>query len=275
GYDLRSLVHNGADYLHLHLEAKKLAFEDRARFYADPDFARVPVRDLISKEYAARRRRRIDPERAARRYPPGDPAAAEARLRDGDTVYLTVADRDRNVVSLIQSNYRGFGSGLCPDGLGFCLQDRGALFALEEGHPNVYEPHKRPFHTIIPAFVTRDGRPFMSFGVMGGDMQPQGHVQVLCNVIDFGMNLQEAGDAARYRHIGSSTPTGRKMTDGGRVALESGIGAGVRRALVERGHRLVSSPGGFGGYQAIRYDTENDVYYGASESRKDGQAAGY
>ncbi|MCZ6573517.1 MAG: gamma-glutamyltransferase [Planctomycetota bacterium] len=274
-YDLKALGHNSAPYLHLHLEAKKLAYEDRARFYADMDFAKVPVERLISKEYAAERRKLIDPERAARAYPPGKLAEADARLREGDTVYLTVADKDRNMVSLIQSNYRGFGSGLCPDGLGFCLQDRGALFALEEGHPNVYAPGKRPFHTIIPAFVTRDGKPFMSFGVMGGDMQPQGHVQILCNILDFGMNLQEAGDAARYHHIGSSEPTGTHMTDGGWVSLESGIGQEVRRELARMRHRIHHAVGGFGGYQAIRYDADHNVYYGASESRKDGNAAGY
>ncbi len=179
------------------------------------------------------------------------------------------------MISLIQSNYRGFGSGLVPDGLGFVFQDRGQLFSLEEGHPNVYEPHKRPFHTIIPAFVTKDGKPWLSFGVMGGDMQPQGHVQVLCNIIDFGMNLQEAGDAARFHHTGSSSPTGSVMTDGGTVALESGIGLEVRRELEKMGHNIVHRVGPFGGYQAIMYDGENDVYIGASESRKDGQAAGY
>ncbi len=277
GFDLRPLGHNSADYLHLLIEAKKLAYEDRARYYADPRFARVPVERLISKDYARDRRRLIDPERASRDYPAGviDLGDADSMLRHSDTVYLTVADKDRNMVSLIQSNYRGFGSGLCPDGLGFCLQDRGELFTLDAGHPNVYEPHKRPFHTIIPAFVTRDGKPFLSFGVMGGDMQPQGHVQILCNLMDFGMNLQEAGDAARFHHTGSSTPTGESMRDGGRVALESGIGMEVRRALSRMGHEINFEVGGYGGYQAIRYDAKRDIYIGASESRKDGQAAGY
>ena len=277
GFDLRAMGHNTARYLHHMIEAKKLAFEDRARYYADMDFAKVPVEKLISKAYGAERRKLINPERAARSYPAGEfkLARADAQLRGGDTIYLTVADKDRNMVSLIQSNYRGFGSGLCPDGLGFCFQDRGELFTLEEGHPNVYEPHKRPFHTIIPAFVTKDGKPFMSFGVMGGDMQPQGHVQVLCNIIDFGMNLQEAGDAARFRHGGSSSPTGSVMSDGGQVMLESGVGSEVRAALEKMEHRLRNSRGGYGGYQAILYDAKNDVYYGASESRKDGHAAGY
>jgi gamma-glutamyltranspeptidase/glutathione hydrolase len=283
-YDLKSMGHNSAAYLHHLIEAKKLAYEDRARYYADMDFAKVPVDVLISKEYAEQRRKLFDPQRAAEQYPPGeiDLGRADARLRGGDTIYLTVADKDRNMVSLIQSNYRGFGSGLCPDGLGFCLQDRGCLFSLEEGHPNVYEPGKRPFHTIIPAFVTKGGKPFMSFGVMGGDMQPQGHVQVLCNIIDFGMNVQEAGDAARFHHTGSTEPTADVlsggagvMRDGGRVALESGVTAEVRATLERMGHRLQDARGGYGGYQAIMYDAKNDVYFGASESRKDGQAAGY
>ena len=276
-FDLGSMGHNSAAYLHHLIEAKKIAYEDRARYYADPGFVTVPLVKLISKEYAAQRRRLLDPQRASRHLPAGniDWHRVEDTLGHGDTVYLTVADKDRNMVSLIQSNYYGFGCGLCPDGLGFGFQNRGALFTLEEGHPNVYEPHKRPFHTIIPAFVTRDGKPFLSFGVMGGDMQPQGHVQILCNIIDFGMNLQEAGDAARFHHTGSSEPTGEVMGDGGRVALESGIGMEVRRALASMGHRLHYTPGGFGGYQAIGYDAENDVYIGASESRKDGQAAGY
>ena len=276
-YDLASMGHNSAAYLHTMIEAKKLAFEDRARFYADPDFVTVPIEKLVSKKYAATRKLLIDPQRAARKYPPGDIdfAATEAKLRDGDTIYLTVADKDRNMVSLIQSNYRGMGSGLCPDGLGFCFQDRGELFTLEEGHPNVYEPHKRPFHTIIPAFVTKDGKPVLSFGVMGGDMQPQGHVQIVCNIIDFGMNVQEAGDAARWYHTGSSEPTGTKMDDGGVVGLESGIDGETRRELARMGHRIQHVVGPYGGYQAIMYDAANDVYRGASESRKDGQAAGY
>ena len=268
--DLRALGHNSADYLHHLVEAKKIAYEDRARFYADMDFNNVPVAGLVSKDYARQRWELFDAKRASRQLPAGDPS-----LQRGDTIYLTVADKDRNFVSLIQSNYMGFGSGLVPDGLGFCLQNRGALFTLEDGHPNVYQPGKRPFHTIIPAFVTRDGKPFMSFGVMGGDMQPQGHVQVLCNIIDFGMNLQEAGDAARFHHTGSSEPTGQTMTNGGRLALESGIPIEVRRELAQRGHDVHSATGGFGGYQAIRYDAARDLLIGASESRKDGFAAGY
>jgi len=270
GYDLASMGHNSADYLHTLVEAKKIVYEDRAKFYADPTMADVPIEGLISKAYAAARRKLIDPARALKQIDAGDP-----KLSHGDTVYLTVADNDRNMVSLIQSNYRGFGSGLSPTGLGFVFQDRGELFSLTDGHANVYAPHKRPFHTIIPGFVTKDGKPWMSFGVMGGDMQPQGHVQVLCNMIDFGMNAQEAGDAARFHHQGSSSPTGTKMTDGGWLALESGIGMEAQRGLVQRGHRVRFESGGFGGYQAIRYDAKRDVYLGASESRKDGQAAGY
>jgi gamma-glutamyltranspeptidase/glutathione hydrolase len=196
-------------------------------------------------------------------------------VEEGDTIYLTVADRDRNLVSLIQSNYRGFGSGLCPDGLGFCLQDRGEMFDLTPGRFNTYAPRKRPFHTIIPAFVTKDGRPWLSFGVMGGATQPQGHVQILNNILDFGMNVQEAGDAPRILHSGSSEPTGEQMTDGGTVALESGFTADVIAELKRRGHVLKPEPGQFGGYQGIQYDAERDVYFGASESRKDGMAAGY
>ncbi|MCH8912767.1 MAG: gamma-glutamyltransferase [Planctomycetes bacterium] len=269
-FDVSAMGHNTGDFLHLMIEAKKIAYEDRARFYADPEFSKLPTAELISKKYAAERRKLFHPKKVLRSIEPGHPG-----LSAGDTVYLTVADKDRNMVSLIQSNYRGFGSGLVPDGLGFCFQDRGALFTLEEGHPNVFEPGKRPFHTIIPAFITKDGKPFMSFGVMGGDMQPQGHVQIVCNIIDFGMNLQEAGDAARWYHGRSSEPTGEQMTDGGRVALESGILPEAVQHLKTLGHHIYDGKGMFGGYQAIMYDAKNDVYYGASESRKDGHAAGY
>jgi len=277
GFDLKGMAHNSVDYLHHLIEAKKIVYEDRARHYADMRFAAVPVERLISKQYAAERRALLSPDRAALACRPGaiNLGAADARLRAGDTVYLAVADADRNMVSLIQSNYRGFGSGLCPDGLGFGLQDRGALFSLEEGHPNVYEPGKRPFHTIIPAFATRAGVPWLSFGVMGGDMQPQGHVQILLNLIEFEMNLQEAGDAARVYHTGSSSPTGGSMSAGGVVALESGVPVEVQQGLIDKHHRLRSMRGPFGGYQAIAWDPTNDVWIGASESRKDGQAAGY
>jgi gamma-glutamyltranspeptidase / glutathione hydrolase len=269
-HDLAALGRDSPEYVHLFVEAKKLVFEDRARFYADPAFADAPVAELISKEYAARRGKLIDPERAARRIEAGNPA-----LEEGDTIYLATADPRGNMVSLIQSNYRGMGSGMTPTGLGFILQDRGELFSLEEGHANVYAPGKRPFHTIIPAFVTRDGAPYMAFGVMGGATQPQAHAQVLVNLVDFGMNLQEAGDAPRILHSGSSQPTGEVMTDGGTVTLESGFSYETVRGLMERGHRMAWARGPYGGYQAIRRDAEQGVYYGASESRKDGQAAGY
>ncbi|NOY37138.1 MAG: gamma-glutamyltransferase [Chlorobi bacterium] len=268
GYDIKSMGFGSADYIHTFVEAKKLAFADRAKYYADPDFAKIPVEQLLSKEYAAKRRAEINPRRAAR-------SDAAGKLEQGETVYMTVADQWGNMVSLIQSNYRGMGSGMTPDGLGFVLQDRGELFNLKEGEANTYAPGKRPFHTIIPAFITKDGKPWISFGVMGGAMQPQGHTQIVVNLIDFGMNLQEAGDAPRIRHTGSSQPTGEVMTDGGTVYLESGIPYEVIRNLVRRGHRIQWTIGGFGGYQAIMWDAKNKVYYGASESRKDGQAAGY
>ncbi|MEX1025233.1 MAG: gamma-glutamyltransferase [Planctomycetota bacterium] len=267
-YDLAEMGWGSADYLHHFVEAKKLAFEDRARLYADPDFANVPVAKLISKEYANERRKLIDSKRAAQRYDAG------ARLQDGDTIYVATGDAEGNMVSLIQSNYRGMGSGMAPDGLGFVLQDRGELFDLEPGRANTYAPGKRPFHTIIPAFVTKDGAPYLAFGVMGGGFQPQGHVQVLVNMLDFGMNLQEAGDAARWEHAGSSQPTGERMIDGGIVSAESGIGAEARAGLRERGHTLGDRRGVYGGYQAVmRLPT--GVLVGASESRKDGMAAGY
>ena len=270
GYDLKKAGFGSADHLHWFAEAKKLAFEDRARLYADMDFVDVPVNRLISKDYANERRKLIDDNRAAKQYDPGLPYT----LEHGDTIFLTVADKDRNMVSLIQSNYRGFGSGMCPDELGFCLQDRGQLFDLKEGRFNTYAPKKRPFHTIIPSFITKDGAPYMSFGVMGGAVQPQGHTQIVINMIDFGMNTQEAGDAPRIVHHGSSEPTGQQMTDGGNVALESGFGQKVRAELKRRGHK-VTSGGSYGGYQAIRYDAKRGVYFGASESRKDGSAIGY
>jgi gamma-glutamyltranspeptidase/glutathione hydrolase len=270
GYDIASMGFGSADFMHLFVEAKKLAFEDRARFYADPDFMDVSVARLISDEYADARRALIDPEKAAAMYPHGDPEV----LRDGDTIYLTVADAEGNMVSLIQSNYRGMGSGMTPPGLGFVLQDRGEMFSLDPAHPNAFAPGKRPFHTIIPAFVTRDGEPWLSFGVMGGGMQPQGHAQVLVNMIDFGMDLQAAGDAPRIRHDGSSEPTGERMTDGGIVRLEQGFPPEAIAELERRGHRVeVRNDGGYGGYQAIRKDEGSWV--GASESRKDGHAAGY
>lgn len=270
-YDIAAMGFGSADYIHLLVEAKKLAFADRAKFYADPSFSPAPVARLISKDYARERARLIDQARAAEVVAPGDPLA----LEQGDTIYLAVADSDGNMVSLIQSNYRGMGSGMTPEGLGFVLQDRGELFSLEPGHANVYAPGKRPFHTIIPAFVTKDEEPLLAFGVMGGAMQPQGHVQVLVNIIDFDMELQAAGDAPRVRHDGSSQPTGERMAEGGVVQLESGFDAEVLEELRRRGHVLGNRKGGFGGYQAVGRYPQNGAYLGASESRKDGHAAGY
>lgn len=269
-YDLREMGFGSADHMHLFTEAKKLAFEDRAKFYADPDFHKIPVDTLISDDYAHTRRALLRMDRAAKTYAAGNP-----HLESGDTIYLTVADEQRNMVSLIQSNYRGFGSGMCPTELGFCLQDRGQLFDLQEGNFNTYAPGKRPFHTIIPAFITKQGKPYMSFGVMGGATQPQAHAQIVMNIVDFDMNLQEAGDAPRMVHGGSSQPTGSEMKDGGYLQVETGFPYKSIRALLNRGHQVRYADGPFGGYQAIRYDAVQDVYYGASESRKDGQAAGF
>ncbi len=268
GFDIASMGFGSAEYIHVFTEAKKLAFEDRARYYADPVFSATPVSKLLSKKYAVERRKLINPEKAAKIYDSG-------KIEAGNTVYLTVSDRFGNMVSLIQSNYRGMGSGMCPTGLGFVLQDRGEMFSLSEGHNNMYAPGKRPFHTIIPAFITKNGKPWISFGVMGGDMQPQGHVQIIVNLVDFKMNLQEAGDAPRIHHIGSSEPTGQQMTDGGTLLLENGFRWEVIQKLMNMGHKVQWDLGGYGGYQAIMWDPKNKVWFGASESRKDGQAAGY
>jgi gamma-glutamyltranspeptidase/glutathione hydrolase len=271
GYDVRSMGRLSPEYLHLLVEAKKLAFADRAKFYSDPQFNQLPIDELVSKDYGLRQRQRIDPDRAATKVEAGDP-----KLQHGDTVYLSVVDKDRNCCSFIQSNYYGFGSKVTPANLGFVLQNRGALFSLTDDHFNRLEPHKRPFHTIIPAMVTRDGRPWLCFGVMGGDMQPQGHVQVLVNLIDFGMNVQAAGDAPRVRHTGSAQPTGKAMAaDGGTVTVESGIPDRAIRGLLRKGHKVERVLGGFGGYQAILIDWENGTLHGASEPRKDGMAIGY
>jgi len=270
-FDLKAMGRDSAEFWHTMIEAKKLAYEDRARYYADPAFANVPVEGLLDKGYARARAALIEPGEAARRLEPGNP-----HLRHGDTTFLVTADANGMMVSLIQSNYTGFGSGYVVPELGFGIQDRGGLFALDPKHPNALAPGKRPFHTIIPAFLGEHGEPNMAFGVMGGDMQPQGHVQIVVNLVDFGMNLQEAGDAPRFHHGGSSEPTGTLMRDGGQVNLESGVPLEVRQDLIRRGHRLVEANGiVFGGYQAIRRDPVSGVYFGASESRKDGMAAGY
>jgi gamma-glutamyltranspeptidase/glutathione hydrolase len=271
GYDLASLGFGSADHLHLLVEAKKLAFEDRARYYADPKFAKIPVAGLVSKQYAESRRALIRRDRVIDEPTAGDPPA----LASGDTVYLATADAAGNMVSLIQSNYLGFGSGVVVPEFGFGLQSRGASFALDPSHANGYMPGKRPFHTIIPGFLTRAGKPVMAFGVMGAAMQPQGHVQVLTNCIDFGMNVQEAGDAPRVRHDGSSEPTGMPAQGGGAVYLESQFAESTVAGLRKLGHTVERARAGFGGYQAILYDERQRVYKGASESRKDGCAAGY
>jgi gamma-glutamyltranspeptidase / glutathione hydrolase len=273
GFELGSLEWGGAEHLHLLIEAKKLAFEDRAKFYADPAFAAVPAERLVSKEYAAARRALIDARRAAPAPVHGDAAAGA-----GDTVYLATADDDGNMVSLIQSNYMGFGSGMTVAPFGFGLQNRGSQFALDEKHANAYAPGKRPFHTIIPAFAKHPGEALLAFGVMGAAMQPQGQVQVLTNMLDFGLGLQGAGDAPRVRHEGSTEPTGAPpMAHGGTVHLEPGFAAATAEGLRARGHRIepMGDRAAFGGYQAIRRELKTGVYFGASESRKDGHAAGY
>ena len=272
GFDLRAMGFGSAQALHTMIEAKKIAWADRAKFYADPAFAKIPLTGLLSKSYAAERRKLIDPNRAEKKVEAGNPA-----LDQGDTIYLCTADDEGNMVSLIQSNYRGMGSGIVVPGLGFMFQDRGELFSMEPGHANVYAPGKRPFHTIIPGFVIKDGKPWEAFGVMGGGMQPQGHVQVLTNQIDFGLNMQEAGDASRWQHEGDNEPTGEKMDKGGYVEVESGIPYQVVRDLENRGHDMQFDVGGYGGYQAVKVEMHDGqrVYVGASESRKDGQAAGY
>ena len=266
GYDFSNIEFGSAEHLHLFTEAKKLAFEDRAKYYADMDFAQVPIKKLLSDEYVNSRRKLID-ERAGT-YSAGEISA-------GETIYMTVADNEGTMVSLIQSNYRGMGSGMTPPKLGFMLQDRGELFSLKRGQANSLEPGKRPFHTIIPAFVSKDGKPFLSFGVMGGDFQPMGHSQIVMNLIDFGMNLQEAGDAPRWDHTGGASPTGKKTIDTGLIRVESGIPYSTVRGLMDRGHKVGTARGVYGGYQAILWEHENKVYHGAAESRKDEHEAGY
>ncbi len=271
GYDLKAMGPASADYWHLLVESKKLAYADRARFYADPDFGQLPTAELISKLYADGRRKLIDRHRAATQVAAGDP-----RLGRSETVYLCVVDKDRNCVSLIQSNYLGFGSGLAPGDLGFALQNRGCLFALDARHLNRLEPHKRPFHTIIPALVTKDSKPWLVFGVMGGDMQPQGQVQVLCNLIDFGMNVQAAGEAPRVQHFGSATPTGIPgQPGGGVIEVEAGLPQNVVEELIRRGHQVVRTRTNNGGYQGIWIDPRTNMLHGGSEARKDGCAVGY
>jgi gamma-glutamyltranspeptidase / glutathione hydrolase len=296
GFDLRGMGRNSPETLHTMIEVKKIVWADRAKFYADPAFAKIPLAGLLSKKYAAERRNLIDRDHAAKQVEAGNPqnragapprrsggisararAGSSSLIDDGDTIYLSTADDEGNMVSLIQSNYRGMGSGIVVPGLGFMFQDRGELFSMDPQHANVYAPGKRPFHTIIPGFVMKDGKPWEAFGVMGGGMQPQGHVQVLTNQIDFGLNVQEAGDASRWQHEGDNEPTGEKMDKGGYVQVESGIPYETVRELYEKGHDVRFDVGGYGGYQAIKVEMHDGrrVYVGASESRKDGMAAGY
>jgi len=297
GFDLHAMGRNSPETLHAMIEAKKIVWADRAKFYADPAFAKIPLAGLLSKGYAAERRKLIDPDRATKQVEAGNPqngagapprrsaeisargrASSNAALDQGDTIYMCTADDEGNMVSLIQSNYRGMGSGIVVPGLGFMFQDRGELFSMDPQHANVYAPGKRPFHTIIPGFVMKDGKSWEAFGVMGGGMQPQGHVQVLTNQIDFGLNVQEAGDASRWQHEGDNEPTGEKMNaSGGYVEVESGIPYETVRELRKKGHDVRFDVGGYGGYQAIKVEMHDGrrVYVGASESRKDGMAAGY
>ncbi|MCB0661913.1 MAG: gamma-glutamyltransferase, partial [Saprospiraceae bacterium] len=266
-FDFSNIPFGSPEHIHIVTEAKKLAFEDRAKYYADPDFVKIPLDTLLSKSYAKIRAAQVSMERAGR-YEAGE-------ISKGETIYLTTADKFGNMVSLIQSNYRGMGSGMAPPKLGFMLQDRGELFSLKKGDANEFKPRKRPFHTIIPSFVTENGKPLMSFGVMGGDFQPQGHVQIIMNLFDFGMGLQEAGDAPRFDHDGSSTPLGEVSTDRGTIRMESGFDYETIRALMKLRHSVGFANGVYGGYQAIMRDHEKNVYLGASESRKDGQSVGY
>ncbi len=268
-FDISQLQPNSAEHLHLFVEAKKLVFEDRAQYYADMDFASVPLDWLISKEYAKERAALIDPQMARQELRFGDPPL------DSDTIYMTAADKDGNMISLIQSTYYGFGSTICPEGVGFSIQNRGQAFSLDPNHRNRLEPHKRPFHTIIPAFLTRDGRPIMAFGVMGGDFQPQGHSQVLMNMIDFRMSPQQAGEQPRVSHAGSSSPWGDAVIDGGELILEHGIDPKVKQQLEEMGHRISPTVSAHGGYQAIWRLDSPLRYFGGSDPRKDGAALGY
>jgi gamma-glutamyltranspeptidase/glutathione hydrolase len=269
GFDLEALGHNSAACLHLLVEAKRIAFADRDAWLADGDAVpRQALERMLSKDYAAERRRQIDPARAAESYVPlvlderREVPIERAQAR-GDTVYLTAADRDGNVVSLIQSIFENFGAGIVAGDTGIALHNRGSLFSLKAGHPNVIAPRKRPFHTLVPAMVLKRGKPWLSFGVMGGDMQPQGHVQVLLNLIDFGMNIQEAGEAPRFRHSGAG------------LAPESAISSDARAGLEQRGHQIVPSFGIFGGFQGILVDPKTGVLMGGSDPRKDGLAIGY
>ncbi len=270
-FDLAGAGFGTAESLHLQIEAKRLAFEDRAKFLADPAFAKVPTAGLISPAYLKSRAALIDPSKAKVEVAAGDPSQFEK----GDTTFLVTSDSSGMMVALIQSNYRGMGSGLVADGLGFMLQNRGEAFALDPSLPNVYAPGKRPFHTIIPGFVTKDNQAFMAFGVMGGAMQPQGQSQIVINMIDYGLDAQSAGDAPRWRHEGGCEPEGGCKPGLGRVALESGHTEAARAGLSQKGWTVSGADGDFGGYQAIKRDLKTGAYEAATESRKDGVALAY
>ena len=266
-FDARKMGFQSPAWIHHCVEAKRLAFEDRARYYADPDFAQTPIEWLNSKEYARERAKLIKPNRILTPVHPGQAPS------HGDTTYFCTADASGMMVSIIQSNYSGMGSGLMADGLGFMFQNRGSLFALKDGHPNVYAPKKRPFHTIIPGFAVKGGEPWLAFGVMGGDMQPQGQAQVISNMVDFGLALQEAGDAPRWHHEGSTEPTGEAQQGVGLLRVETGIPAATQKALAALGWKLGKSDGGFGRYQAI--ERWPGRYGAAADMRADGLALAY
>ena len=268
-FDIGALAPNSVEHAHLFIEAKKLAYEDRAVYYADPKFADVPVDWLISKDYAKKRAAQIDPKKANTEPRPGDP------ILDKDTIYCCAADAEGNMISYIQSNYAGFGSRICPDECGFVIQNRGESFSLDPNHRNRLEPHKRPFHTIIPAFMTKDAQPVMAFGVMGGDFQPQGHTQIVMNMIDFGLAPQQAGEQPRIAHSGSSDPADGPATGGGKVELEKGFAPEVAAGLAAMGHTLTDSHGANGGYQAIWREDAPLRYFGGSDPRLDGMSIGY
>jgi gamma-glutamyltranspeptidase/glutathione hydrolase len=273
-FDLRGMGFQSAASIHAQVEAKRLAYEDRARYYADPHFAKIPVEWLKSKQYAQQRAKLIDFGKILTPIHPGEAPS------HGDTTYFTVSDANGMMVSMIQSNFRGMGSGLVADGLGFMFQDRGQLFSLQDGHPNIYQPGKRPFQTIIPGFALKDGRPWMSFGVMGGDMQPQGQSQIIINRVDYGLDIQAAGDSPRWHHEGSSQSMGEDLPGldpKGTLRLESGIPVATRLALAQMGWPIGVSDGGFGRYECIEARTSGGarVYAAASEMRADGMALAY
>ena len=296
-FDLREMGFGSADSIAAQVEAKRLAFADRAKGYADPAYSGIDPEVFVREGYNAERSGLIDINNPMTQVEAGMDFAADAKLEDGDTTYLTVTDSDGMMVSLIQSNYRGMGSGLVADGLGFMFQDRGQLFSLDPDHPNVFEPGKRPFHTIIPAFAFKKDmpgcqvraepieqacpyEPWLSFGLMGGGMQPQGHTQIILNLVDFDMGLQEAGDAARWEHTGGCEPTDDFADEScenemGVVHLESGIPPETRAELERRGYTVECCSTNAGGYQAIMRDFETDAWIAATEMRKDGSAGGY